>query len=758
MRSGWDSIFSANFCMYSFSSVRPSTHTTQHNNYNYPTSIIYMSSKGPPLDRHGRPIPAKEALTLEIYSTRTFGTRLFVVKMLHGIPKPGSKDICNRIFKGLDNIKGSKLTKIKLQPTWPCEDTWNFSMASHDEAVEMLKHCKLPIIPVPKHILELFSRPRNRPPTDSEIQNKIGHEIWSTLMPFQKDGVRFGTSLNGCVLIGDEMGLGKTFQGLSIASFYSEDWPLLIVCPSSLRHSWYNNMLDHSIPLKNDKEQICLLGKGADKLWGKVVILSYAMLQQKALMVRLLKYGFKSILLDECHYIKSALANRTKQALKLCARAKHRILLSGTPMARSKEIFTQIKAVDPSIFPQFWAPNGQNPWNPDRFFFSVRYCEPAKQYRGYKQWVWKHMGNERHSELNAVLQRNVMIRRRKMNVLKDLPLKVRERVVIDELQGRRLVDFQDELDRVSELRQEQGSVVGDPAFMALVRETAKQKVDLVAKYMKEVIWEYLEGNPTAKVIVFGHHSIMLNRIQEETEKAEIGFMRIDGSTARDVRHKYVDSFQEDPKVRVAILSICAAGAGLTLTAANIVIMAELLYGPDFMFQAEDRAHRIGQDQTVFIRYLMMKGSTDDILWKMITSKTRNVGRILDNRAEYLVAKEISTTANLDKQRTMEESISEYMESTEAIEKKNVGIDASIGSSSAETAAAAAAEQENENAAAAAEAKAEEVLEFDIIVPPIKEVAKRKQSSAQPAVDVAVKRKPANKQLTLFQVVPKKSAE
>jgi hypothetical protein len=113
------------------------------------------------------------------------------------------------------------------------------------------------------------------------------------------------------------------------------------------------------------------------------------------------------------------------------------------------------------------------------------------------------------------------------------------------------------------------------------------------------------------------------------------------------------------------------------------LMAELLYGPDFMFQAEDRAHRIGQTKTVFIRYLMMKGSTDDILWKMITGKTRNVGRILDNRAEFVVAQEVSTTTpdgdgdGTGTQRTMEESIAAYQKSQEANAKRHVGRDDSI---------------------------------------------------------------------------------
>jgi SWI/SNF-related matrix-associated actin-dependent regulator 1 of chromatin subfamily A len=614
-------------------------------------------------DSSGRPVPPKESLALEVHSTRALGVRVFVVLYVRGKGRAGSAAKCSKVFNRLSTITGSEFTDMKLYPSWTKESVWNFPLSSHDAAFETLKECRVPVHGVPTHVLDLFKRPAVKTPAiDEEIERRIGDKLWSTLMPFQRDGVRFGVSRDGCVLIGDEMGLGKTFQGLSIASYYSHDWPLLIVCPSSLRHNWYNNFVEHSLPLNGRTEDICVMFKSSDDVRGRVVVVSYSLLLRKAVMEKLMAHRFQCVILDECHYIKSEEAKRSKQTLRLCARAKHRILLSGTPMSRLREIFTQIKAVDPSIFPQFWASSGQ--WRPDRCLFSVRYCDPSKQFIGYNRWVYKHAGNERSSELFAVLERLVMVRRRKMQVLKDLPDKVRERVVIDELVGKQLTKFQDELDRVQELRQEQGSLVGDPAFMALVRETAERKVSLVVNYLREVVWPYLEGNSTAKVIVFGHHRLMLDRIQEETERATlrdasgdagaasagIGFIRIDGSTDKTTRQPLVDTFQTDPSVRVAVLSIKAAGTGLTLTKANIVIMSELLFGPNDMFQAEDRAHRIGQRKTVFIRYLMLKGSTDDLLWKMIQAKTRNVGLVLDNRAEYLVAKEVSAP-NADESET-----------------------------------------------------------------------------------------------------------
>ncbi len=87
------------------------------------------------------------------------------------------------------------------------------------------------------------------------------------------------------------------------------------------------------------------------------------------------------------------------------------------------------------------------------------------------------------------------------------------------------------------------------------------------------------------------------------------YIRIDGSTDSESRKKYVDEFQTNDNVRVAVLSITAANAGLTLTAAQLVIFAELFWTPGVLLQAEDRAHRIGQTDSVLVQYLVAKGIT-----------------------------------------------------------------------------------------------------------------------------------------------------
>lgn len=97
---------------------------------------------------------------------------------------------------------------------------------------------------------------------------------------------------------------------------------------------------------------------------------------------------------------------------------------------------------------------------------------------------------------------------------------------------------------------------------------------------------------------------MLNAIEEALKKKKYSFVRIDGNVEIKERQDAVDRFQTDEKIMVALLSIAAAGVGLTLTASNTVIFAELHWTPGMLIQAEDRAHRIGQKNCVNCHYLI----------------------------------------------------------------------------------------------------------------------------------------------------------
>jgi SNF2 family DNA or RNA helicase len=107
-------------------------------------------------------------------------------------------------------------------------------------------------------------------------------------------------------------------------------------------------------------------------------------------------------------------------------------------------------------------------------------------------------------------------------------------------------------------------------------------------------------------------------------------VRIDGSVTELRRKAAVDAFQQDPAVRAALLSITAAGIGLTLTAATVVVFVELWWTPAALIQAEDRAHRLGQRDALEVHYLTALDTADDLIWRMVQEKLGIIGSVVGN--------------------------------------------------------------------------------------------------------------------------------
>lgn len=122
---------------------------------------------------------------------------------------------------------------------------------------------------------------------------------------------------------------------------------------------------------------------------------------------------------------------------------------------------------------------------------------------------------------------------------------------------------------------------------------------------------------SVKLIVFAHHMIMLDGLEQAISQKGYKYMRIDGNVSSEERHKRVNNFQEDAKTVVALLSITAAGVGLTLTASSTIVFAELHWTPGIMIQAEDRAHRIGQKSSVNCHYLIGESTLDEMLYRYL---------------------------------------------------------------------------------------------------------------------------------------------
>ena len=250
-------------------------------------------------------------------------------------------------------------------------------------------------------------------------------------------------------------------------------------------------------------------------------------------------------------------------------------------------------------------------------------------------------------ELNQKLS-TFMIRRKKEDVLKDLPPKRRQiielpptkemRIVLDRenmqwkvheetmarLVARRdqaalLNDEQEYRSAANELKQAYKVAFGD---MAKVRqEVALAKLPLCIAHIKDLL------ESVDKILVFCRHKAVAANLMEELK--DYGAVVLMGDTAMNERQKAVDAMQTDPKCRVFVGSIQAAGVGITLTAASTVVFVEPDWTPALLSQAEDRCHRFSQKNPVLVQHLVLEASLDSHMLKQVMAKQEIIDQAID---------------------------------------------------------------------------------------------------------------------------------
>ncbi|XP_070694755.1 SWI/SNF-related matrix-associated actin-dependent regulator of chromatin subfamily A-like protein 1 isoform X2 [Pempheris klunzingeri] len=479
---------------------------------------------------------------------------------------------------------------------------WSFSLEDYKRLLDLLSGiaAAVEVEPLPRAIVQAFSarfdgaQARSLDVPEADLSS-IDPLLTRSLMPFQREGVNFAVSKQGRLLLADDMGLGKTVQAICIAAYYRNEWPLLVVAPSSVRFTWAEAFRRWLPSLSPDSINVVV--KAKDNLRsGLVNIVSYDLLSRMDKQQP--GNPFNVLIMDESHFLKNIKTARCKAALPLLKAAKRVILLSGTPaMSRPSELYTQILAVRPTLFPRFHE-------------FGMRYCE-AKQLT----WGWDYSGSSNLGELKLLLEECLMLRRLKPDVLSQLPAKQRKvvTVTIDGVNTR----IKSALSAAAKhLAKGHGNKMAEKeALLIFYNHTAEAKLQAIMEYITDTLECGRE-----KFLVFAHHKSVLDHITTELGKKNVSYIRIDGTTPSAERQQLCEKFQHSTNSCVAVLSITAANMGLTLHSADLVIFAELFWNPGVLIQAEDRVHRIGQTSNVNIHYLVAKGTADDHLWPMIQGK------------------------------------------------------------------------------------------------------------------------------------------
>ena len=187
---------------------------------------------------------------------------------------------------------------------------------------------------------------------------------------------------------------------------------------------------------------------------------------------------------------------------------------------------------------------------------------------------------------------------------------------------------------------EDGVIKNKTVLNHLYKLTGKSKIACVTKMLKSWLADPTKG----KLCIFAHHLNVLDEVSKgaglsNLPKSATKYIRIDGSTTPQARQEQILRFQTDPTVRIAILGITAAGVAVTLTASSTVWFTELFWTPAIMIQAEDRCHRIGQQARVRCLYFVARGTLDEVLWKLIEKKFRDLGQFVEGKDNNVIALE-----------------------------------------------------------------------------------------------------------------------
>jgi SWI/SNF-related matrix-associated actin-dependent regulator 1 of chromatin subfamily A len=478
-----------------------------------------------------------------------------------------------------------------------------------------------------------------------QVEASIGPELWAKLRPFQQTAVHFFAERK-CMFLGDAMGAGKTLEALASISVVRQSWPVLIVCPKSLLYNWKNEIetwLGLELRVMVVRKPGDLLAKRPPRrelvIRHDFAIMSYGTICNESVQAWIKTRKYNCAIIDETQYIKNISSQRTRVTLSILSTIPFRILASGTPFSYPKDMFSQIKGVRPSIYPFYFDyRTGQD--RPERKHFVNRYCRPEKQFFGNRV-EWSMNGYERQEELHAVLE-TLMIRRRKEDILSQLPAKLRTTVVLEPLLESQVKEIKALLAPPKVSEPEATASPANPfVYTEAFRLTCQYKIPRVVEFLRErLIDDFLEDSANS-ALVFFHHQPMKDAIVELLVESKLPYFVIDGSTSSEHRAQYQKEFQAGG-YRVGLLSILAAGAGLTLTKATLEIFCEVLFGPE-MLQAEDRAHRIGQTRDVLIEYLLVPDTTDIVNFNLVRKKDRESSRILDG-SEAVKSMQVTSSA------------------------------------------------------------------------------------------------------------------
>jgi SWI/SNF-related matrix-associated actin-dependent regulator 1 of chromatin subfamily A len=430
------------------------------------------------------------------------------------------------------------------------------------------------------------------------------------LYPFQKEGVALIEQFNGTVLLADEMGLGKTIQSLEYIVKHKV-YPALVICPASLKENWKSECKKHynidAVVLSGSKQSLASITDHP-----QIVIVNYDILSRR--YKELKEYNWEIVVLDECHYIKSEKAQRTKYAVSLCSHIDKCIAISGTPILSNPfELYNVLYVILGNKLES-------------RSAFIYKYCVMKRNFwSGQMEYVHGKNLDDLHGRLKTLC----MIRRLKRDVLKELPEKHRNiiNIKLNSIDARSYKSMNKDLLTWLRVHKNTQKFYMDSKvkFGYLMRQVAHFKFNQCMDW----VLNFLESTGDRKIILFAIHHGIMNRMEEVFDHLKIKYVRIDGNVSQKDKQHAADQFQNNPKIRVLIGQIIPAGVGWTFTAASDVAFFELHTVPAIHHQAEDRIHRIGQKDGATAHYFITEDTIEERVQRKLLDKDETSNSILE---------------------------------------------------------------------------------------------------------------------------------
>ena len=447
---------------------------------------------------------------------------------------------------------------------------------------------------------------------EKKLAREIDYTPYANRAPMEHQKVAIEKLLaNNKFILADDMGLGKTTSAV-IAALESEAKKILIVCPASLKINWEREIRNYS-----DRKILIVEGRK----WGSTFdfyIINYDIIKNYHTTDKsedsddyklLVNAGFDLAIVDEAHYVSNNTAQRTRLLNDVLEQIPKVWLLTGTPMtSRPINYFNLLKIVDSPL-----TLNWQT--------YVRRYCK-GFQFRVGNRKVWNTSGASNLDELREQTK-SYVLRRMKTDIL-DLPEKIVTPIFV-ELNSKMYDEEMDDFTRISNDNKDKETISVTLNRLMKVRQLISyEKIP----YTCEIIDRCLEQGK--KVIVLTNFTMTLDMLHEKYKKNSV---TLDGRMSKDKRQDAVDKFQNEKKYQIFIGNIKAAGVGITLTAAEVVIMNDLSFVPADHSQGEDRAYRYGQKNSVLVYYPIFENTIERVIYNILQKKKGVIDQVMGD-GEY----------------------------------------------------------------------------------------------------------------------------